>query len=237
MCPRRRIGAIGDAGTFSFQSSKNLTAGEGGIIVTNDPEVYARAWSLHNCGRVPDGRWYEHSILGWNMRMTELVGALLLSQMERLEDQMKTREENALYLDSELAKIEGIRPLARDPRITSHAYHLYIFRFDSKAFKGLPRAKFLGALGVEGIPCSPGYVPLYKEKLFYVEPDGCPMGCKYYGREMDYGKVCCPVAENACANESIWLGQAMLLGTREDMDDIVRAVRKIQENIGELVDD
>ncbi|MCL6519280.1 MAG: DegT/DnrJ/EryC1/StrS family aminotransferase [Armatimonadetes bacterium] len=231
----RRVGAIGDAGTFSFQASKNLTAGEGGIVITNDPVVYSAAWSLHNCGRVPEGKWYEHRILGWNMRMTEFQGAILLSQMERLEKQMKIREENALYLDSELSKIEGIRPLKRNQRVTAHAYHLYIFRYDSAGFGGVPRAKFLEALNAEGIPCSAGYVPLYKEQLFYVEPNGCPVGCAFYGREMDYSKVCCPIAENACANEAVWLTQNMLLGTKQDMDDIVGAIRKIKDNIGELI--
>ena len=231
----RRIGAIGDAGTFSFQSSKNLTAGEGGIVLTNDPEVHAQAWSLHNCGRVPEGQWYEHRILGWNMRITEFQGAILLAQMERLEEQIKTREENALYLDSLLSEIEGIRPLKRLPQVTTHAYHLYILRYDSKAFKGVPRAKFLKALNAEGIPCSNGYVPLYKEQLFYVETGGCPMGCAFYGREMDYSKVCCPVTENASANEAVWLYQSMLLGTKEDMEDIAGAISKVRENVDELL--
>lgn len=230
----QRVGAIGDAGTFSFQASKNLTAGEGGIVLTNNPEIYARAWSLHNCGRVPEGKWYEHRILGWNMRMTEFQGAILLSQMKRLESQMKIREENALYLDAELSKIEGIRPLKRDPRVTSHAYHLYIFRYSQTKFGGLPRSKFLDALNAEGIPCSAGYVPLYKEQLFYVEPGGCPLGCTFYGRETDYSKVCCPIAEHACANEAVWLTQNMLLGTRDDMDDIVNAIKKISMNVDEL---
>ena len=231
----RRVGAIGGAGTFSFQVSKNLSAGEGGIVVTNDSEIYSTAWSLHNCGRVPEGGWYEHRILGSNYRMTEFQAAVLLVQMERIEEQMKTREKNARYLDAQLPQIEGIRPLKRDPRVTSHAYHLYIFRYDSKAFKGIPKAKFAEAMKAEGIPCSPGYVPLYKEQLFYVEPDGCPVGCAFYGRKMDYSKVCCPVTEHSCANEAIWFFQAMLLGDRKDMDDIIRAIKKIQKNAGELM--
>jgi len=230
----RRVGAIGDVGTFSFQSSKNLTAGEGGYVVTNDPEVYSAAWSLHNCGRVPEGQWYEHHILGWNLRLTEFQGAVLLAQMDRLEEQMKTREENALYLDSLLSKIEGIRPLRRDPRVTAHAYHLYIFRYDPQGFKRLPREKFLKALNAEGIPCSAGYVPLYKEEAFYAEPGGCPLGCAFYGREMDYSKVSCPVTEHVCANEAVWLFQSQLLGPKEDMDDIAQAVRKVQANAGEM---
>jgi dTDP-4-amino-4,6-dideoxygalactose transaminase len=230
----RRVGAIGDAGTFSFQASKNLNAGEGGIIVTNDAEVYARAWSLHNCGRVPEGRWYEHRILGTNARMTEFQAAILLAQMERLEEQTRIRNENAEYLSQMLAEIEGIKPLKRDPRVTTHAYHLYIFRYDAKAFDGVPRQRFIEALNAEGIPCASGYVPLYKEQLFYVEPDGCPLECGFYGRKMDYSKVCCPITEHACANEAVWLFQNMLLGSKEDMEDIAQAIRKIKDNIHEL---
>lgn len=231
----RRVGAIGDAGTFSFQSSKNLTAGEGGIVVTNDPEVHARAWSLHNCGRIPEGEWYEHRTLGWNMRMTEFQGAILLTQMERLEEQMKTREENARYLDKLFSEIEGVTPQKHDPRVTTNAYHLYIVRYSADGLGGLPRAKFLEALTAEGIPCSSGYVPLYREHLFHVEPDGCPLGCRFYGRKMDYSKVSCPVAEHACANEALWIFQSVLLGTKDDMNDIAGAVSKVRENVDELL--
>lgn len=166
--------------------------------------------------------------------MTEFQGAILLTQMERLEDQIKTREEDALYLDRALAQIHGIRPMRRDPKVTTHAYHIYMFRYDSKAFAGAPKQKFIEALGAEGIPCSSGYVPLYREQMFYAEPGGCPLGCAFYGRQMDYSKVCCPVAENACANEVVWLGQNMLLGTKKDMDDIVFAIQKIQKHSAEL---
>jgi len=232
----KRIGALGDAGTFSFQSSKNLNSGEGGIVVTNDPKVYSAAWSIHNCGRVPEGRWYEHHVLGSNLRMTEFQGAILLAQMKRLEGQMKTREENALYLDSLLSGIDGIKPLKRDPRVTTHAYHLYVFRYYADAFNGVPREKFLQALNAEGIGCSAGYVPLYKERMFYFDPDGCPIGCSFAGRKMDYAKVCCPVAENACANEAVWLTQNQFLGTKSDMDDIAAAIAKIKANVGEIAE-
>ena len=103
----RRVGAIGDAGSFSFQSSKNLNAGEGGIILTDDREVAERAWSLANVGRIPDGAWYQHEGMGFNLRLTEFQGALLLSQLERLPEQFERRERNARFLD---------RGAVRDPR-------------------------------------------------------------------------------------------------------------------------
>ena len=91
----RRVGAIGDAGTFSFQSSKNLNAGEGGVVLSDDRAVAERAWSLANVGRIPDGAWYQHEAMGFNLRLTELQGALLLAQMERLPEQFERRERNA----------------------------------------------------------------------------------------------------------------------------------------------
>jgi dTDP-4-amino-4,6-dideoxygalactose transaminase len=231
----RKVGAIGDIGTFSFQSSKNLAAGEGGMVVTNNRELAEAAWSIHNCGRVPNGAWYEHRRLGANFRLTEFQAALLLSQMRFLKDHIKTREENGQYLDSKLNEIAGVNPMRRDPRVTTHAWHLYMFRFNSSEFEGLSREKFIEALNAEGVPCSSGYVPLYREGMFKVDLDSCPVGCSLYGRKMDYDKISLPVVENACTQEAVWLYQYMLLGDKQDMDEIAAAVSKIRENAKELI--
>ncbi|HEX2999439.1 MAG TPA: DegT/DnrJ/EryC1/StrS family aminotransferase [Armatimonadota bacterium] len=216
-----KVGSIGDMGTFSFQSSKNINAGEGGIIITNDEGYYERCWSVSNVGRVLNGAWYDHRLLGANYRMTEFQGALLRVQLTRLNDLAARRSENARFLSSELAKIPGIRPLTVDPRVTQHAYHLYIFRFDASHFGKMTRNEFVQALGAEGIPCSVGYGPLYQADLFRVEHT-------YASTQFDYKQVRCPVTERACAEEAVWIFQNMLLGTREDMQDIVDAVAKIQ---------
>jgi dTDP-4-amino-4,6-dideoxygalactose transaminase len=155
--------------------------------------------------------------------MTEWQAAMLLSQMRRLEEQTRRRNENALYLAGQLAEIPGIRPLKRDERVTCHAYHLFIFRYDGAAFGGLAREEFLKALRAEGVPCSPGYTPLYREAAFRPDPDTHP----FAGRR-DYASVRCPAAERASTEEAVWLTQSLLLASREDMDDIVAAVRKIQ---------
>lgn len=222
----RRVGALGDAGTFSFQASKNLNAGEGGIVLTDRPEVYDRAWSLIQVGRVREGGWYQHEILSGNYRMTEWQGALLLSQMRRLEEQTRCRNENALYLARGLEEIPGIRPLRRDERVTCHAYHLFIFRYDAAAFGGLPREEFLRALNAEGVPCASGYTPLYRSNAFRPDRATHP-----FASERDYAAERCPVAERVCGEEAVWLTQSMLLGSQSDMDDIVAAVRKIQEAV------
>ncbi|MDZ7722529.1 MAG: DegT/DnrJ/EryC1/StrS family aminotransferase [candidate division KSB1 bacterium] len=107
----RRLGAIGDAGCFSFQSSKNINAGEGGIILTNDDTVAKFARSHSNCGRSEDGLWYEHFYFGGNTRITEFQSAVLLAQLDRYEELMNIRQENMRYLNTNLKEIDGFTRL------------------------------------------------------------------------------------------------------------------------------
>lgn len=229
----KKVGGLGDVAAFSFQASKNLTAGEGGIVTTNNDEIADNAWSIHNVGRVKGGAWYDHPVMGSNYRMTEFQASILLTQMPRLQEQTARRNANALYLTERLRAIDGIRPLLRDKRVTSHAYHLYIFRYDEDVV-GVPRGKFLEALNAEGIPCSSGYEPLYRSGMFAVDPTSCPVGCPYYGREVDYASMRLPNVERACDRESVWLFQSMFTGDETDMDDIATAVGKVVSNASEL---
>ncbi|MDD3925856.1 MAG: DegT/DnrJ/EryC1/StrS family aminotransferase, partial [bacterium] len=192
-------GAIGDCGVFSFQMSKNITSGEGGILLTDNEAIADRARSYTNCGRVKGGEWYEHYLLGSNSRLTELQAAILLGQLERLEEQTLKREKNAAYLSELLKDMPGISLMRRDPRVSRRSYHMYIFRFLSEQWLGVNRDRFLEALRAEGIPSSAGYnIPLYKNPLFQQKGEGprhCPISCPYYGRDMDYSRVTCPNAE------------------------------------------
>jgi len=223
----RRVGAIGDLGTFSFQASKNLNAGEGGFVVSDDDELHLRAWSIHNCGRAPGGEWYEHPLVGGNYRLTEMQAALALSQMQRLEEQTKTRTRNAALLTEQLSEIEGITPLAVDDRVTCHAYHLYVLRFDSDALGGASREQFLKTLAAEGIPCAAGYKPLYREPAFQARFSEFPLSSPAFGGRPDYSNVHCPVTERICADEAVWLTQNLLLGTDSDISQIAEAIAKI----------
>ncbi|MGC8669019.1 MAG: DegT/DnrJ/EryC1/StrS family aminotransferase [Chthonomonadales bacterium] len=222
----RRVGALGDCGTFSFQASKNLNCGEGGIILTNDEEIADRIWSVHNVGRTRTGGWYEHQVLGGNFRMTEWQAAILLEQLKRVPEQMDRRSANAGYLAKLLAAIPGITPPSPDPRVTRHAYHLFILRYDAAAFGGRPRDAFLKALNAEGIPASAGYVPLYKEVIFQRKSRGHGAWCRS-GRPIAYSEVNCPVCEQAC-QDTVWIFQSLLLAEQQDMDDIAQAIAKIQ---------
>lgn len=226
----KKVGSIGDMGSFSFQSSKNLCAGEGGIITTNNQDFGDKCWSYHNCGRVKSGGWYDHRVLGSNFRMTGWQAAILLAQMERLDEQTEIRNRNGVYLSEKLAEIEGIRPNKRDERVTKHAYHLYVFGYEADKFGGKPRSSFLQALSAEGIPCSSGYNPLYKHELFKASIQRNPEvhGCD--PDKADYSKIHLPVTERICDEEAVWFTQNMLLGPQEDMDDIVEAIEKVKEN-------
>ena len=221
----QKLGSIGDVGSFSFQSSKNLTAGEGGIVITNNDELYAMMRSLRNVGRVEGGQWYDHYNPGCNYRITQMQAVLLSCQLKRLAEQTSRSNENGLFLDQLLSDIKGITPLRRDATITKHSYHIYIFKYDASEFGGLSKEKFADMLAAEGVPCFKGYPhPLYKQPLFqnknfmcYAIPD-----------DVDYTTIHCQVAELACATEAVWILQHAMLGEREDMIAFAEAVRKIQ---------
>lgn len=220
------VGSLGRAGSFSFQSSKNLTCGEGGAIVTSD-EAFAEACrSLHNCGRVPGGSWYEHHRLGGNYRLGEFQGAVLNAQLDRFASQLDLRERNGRHLARQLGGIPGLHPQVRPVSCTRHGYHLFLFRIEAEAF-GAPRAAVLAALQAEGIPASRGYaLPLYRQPLFLNKSFG-PCLAPARIERLDYGRVHCPNAEILCAEQAAWLEQSVLLGTQSDLDDIVGAFEKV----------
>ncbi|MFB3814521.1 MAG: DegT/DnrJ/EryC1/StrS family aminotransferase [Terriglobales bacterium] len=237
----RKLGALGDGGTFSFQASKNMTAGEGGIILTNSRELAVMCESYLWAGRQQGHPWYEHHRLGWNYRLTEFQAAILLQQLKRLDYQNTRRMENAAYLSKRLAAVDGIRPLKWDPRATRQSFHIYMFRYSPEAFGGLPKSEFVKALAAEGVPCIGGYShalyknPMFRNKDFY--PRGCPITCGHYSRDIDYAafEQLCPVTERACRSEAVWLEHRLLLGSTQDMDDIVDAVEKVRSNAARLL--
>lgn len=226
----RKLGAVGDVGGVSFQSSKHITCGEGGIILTNDKEIAAKAYSYHHIGRIPGRPFYEHHYCGWNFRMNEVSAAMLLCQLERLDEQTQTRHENGLYLDEKLKDIDGLDPLRRDPFMTRISRHAFAVHYDEQIV-GVPREKFAEALSAEGIPNGSGYPhPLYRNPLFAQKRFGRITEILDYP---DYGDMYLENSERLC-NELIWLPQQLLLAGREDMDDIVEAFHKVADNLAEL---
>jgi dTDP-4-amino-4,6-dideoxygalactose transaminase len=224
----RPAGSIGHMASFSFQSSKNLTAGEGGIITTNDDALAEACRSIQNCGRVPDGVWYEHHVISGNYRLGEFQGAVLNAQLDRLDEQTRTRDANGRHLAERIAALPGLYPQARPVDCTRHSYHLFMLRLDESVF-GAPRAAVLKALAAEGIPCSGGYgfslphQPLFRNKAFGPYLAGA-------SARLDYREARCPASDLICREQCIWLEQHLLLGLGADIEDIARAFEKVYEH-------
>jgi len=218
-------GALGDAGVFSFQVSKNINSAEGGIILTDDEQLAQRCTSLIHCGRVAGGAWYQHERLGSNLRLTEFQAAILLAQLTRLERQTLRRQANAAILDEHLSQIPGLKVVPNDPRMDRRSYHLYVFRIESRRF-GLSRDELVKALVGEGIPVSPGYPsPLYRLGLFESVGRRSPRLEPFAAAEADYANTSCPVCEQVC-QDAIFLPHTALLAPARRMMQIVRAVRR-----------
>ncbi|MBZ5543252.1 MAG: DegT/DnrJ/EryC1/StrS family aminotransferase [Acidobacteriia bacterium] len=231
----RKLSTLGELGCFSFQASKNLNSGEGGAILTNDENLYRACESFHTNGRGDASYDFHYVRNGCNHRMTEFQAALLLAQMDRLEEQSRRREENARYLTQLLREIPGIAPARAYEGCTRNAYHLYMFRYDKGHFADLPRARFLEALKAEGIPCSGGYAPLNKEPFVKNTLDSRAYRAIYSPPEVAAyeARNHCPENDRLC-EEAVWFFQTMLLGPRGDMDQIAAAIRKIHRQGGQL---
>jgi perosamine synthetase len=242
----RKSGTLGDLGCFSFQASKNLNSGEGGVITTDSPDLAALCVSFHNAGRpyratddgdlvTGDAVGFSYARNGDNRRLTEFQGAMLLEQLSRLEEQTRRREENAKYLTSQLKEVPGIAPAEEYEGCTLNGYHLYMFRYDPEGFAGLPRSRFLEALEAEGVPCGGGYDPLNREPFLKhtMESRGFQ---RIYGerriREWNERNQC-PENDRLC-REAVWFFQTQLLADRGDMDEIAAAVRKVRKHASEL---
>ncbi len=235
----RQVGTWGLAGCFSFQASKNLNSGEGGAVLTNDPEFAAMCYNFHHQGRgrpVSGANFSYSGTRGSNLRLSEFQASLLGAQMTRVIAQTNRRTENAKYLTQLLNEIPGITPAKLYDGVTRSAYHLYLFRYDPARFAGLDRGKFMAAMDQEGVPCSGGYGVLNKDA--YVT--GLAKNrhfLKLYGEQrmkqwLEQNRHC-PQNERLCG-EAVWFTQNLLLGPREDMEQIAAAVRKIQKHASEL---
>ena len=215
----RKVGPLGDVGAYSFQSSKNLTAGEGGCLVTNHAHIYERACAFKDVGRRPGGERWEYPRHGWNYRTSEYIACILLARLRSLQHQTEIRNRNGAHLTRELLRVGGVIPPTARNWVTQHGYHLYMTRYDPEQFGGRSRDEFVRALIAEGIDCTPGYQrPLTDEGALKSVSEAYPDLVR---------RLPCPHAEFVCRH-SVWFYQSMLLGTREDMDDIVEAVNKIK---------
>jgi L-glutamine:2-deoxy-scyllo-inosose/3-amino-2,3-dideoxy-scyllo-inosose aminotransferase len=241
----KKAGSIGDIGSFSYQLSKHLTAGEGGSVTTNSFELYERLDALRNCGRRPEpptlggadkgeGQYFDagNFLQSGNYRITEFQAAILLEGLKRLPEQNKVRDENGIYLNSLLAEIPGVMPMKRDSRETKEAYFNFSFRYNQAEFKGLPVAKFRAALTAElGIDVAASYIPLNKCSLYapLTKPSRHKLNEEYWAA-IDPARFELPVCDKIYFDGSACIHHKILMGTKADMDLIAAAIRKVYDN-------
>ena len=237
----KKVGTIGDAGCFSFQNSKHLPIGEGGAIVSDDEDFIDRCYSFHNFGHphgsVVGGTSPGSVMIGTKLRLTEYQAAIGLAQLKRLQSQTELRWENAQYLNSLMKELAGIKNYRLYPEVTKAAHHLFAFRYVSDEFKELPREKFLEALRAEGIPCSPGYSPLNKMACIEYAFNNRHFKKFYESNRINYENYMennqCPLNDQLC-QDAVWLPQTVLLGDREDMNQIAAAISKIHTHADKI---
>ena len=233
------LGTIGDVGAFSLGSAKNLTGGEGGIVLTDDEDIYWNSVDYHDlwAGSIRE-RLGIFRYLSWNYRLSEMQGALLNANLDLLEGQAAHRSSNGEYLNELLHRSDGVVPLRHDAYVTRNAFHIYTFRYQKEEFDGLPREQFAEALRAEGVPASVGYKRDCREQPLFLEPEVDLAGVwpRDGAVDVDYAAMSCPNSERLCREETIWIGQSALLAERSAMEDIAEAIEKVLVNRAELLE-
>lgn len=243
----KKAGSIGHIGSFSFQLSKLITAGEGGALTTSNPALWEKLDALRNCGRRPEdnadvdkgtGLYGDEGnfIQSGNYRITDFQAAVLVEQLKRLPRQNQTRDDNAIYFNSQLAELPGVLPMRRDARETAEAYFNFAFRYDSEEFKGLPVRTFREALGAElGCTVEPCYEPLNACPLYtpHTKPSRHKLTDEYF-RQIDPKRFALPVCTRAYERESVCFHHNVLMSSHADMDMILQAIRKVYDHADEL---
>jgi len=239
----RGAGTIGHFGSFSLQSSKILTTGEGGVLLCRTPELAARAASIIDCGRphslTPPHHETEASdvngsglTMGVNYRLSELHAALGNVALERFPEQAKQREELLAFLEDGLREIPGVRLLKRDPRHTVRSFYRYIFAIQPQIF-GAEHDVVCAALEAEGIPCWVGYEAMHRYTLFRPHLSRLPVPAAFLER-FRFDTLSFPEAERACEREAVWLDECIFRAGRQGVEDAVSAIRKVQAHAEEL---
>ncbi|MEN6303432.1 MAG: DegT/DnrJ/EryC1/StrS family aminotransferase, partial [Armatimonadia bacterium] len=228
-------GAIGDAGSYSFQQSKVLTSGEGGAITCNDDEVFQTAFALKQVGwsAPPDmapARRYGH-----NYRITEMQCVLLRGGLTRLTEQTLKRDENAQWFAGELARIGGpLRAARRDERVTRQAYYAMTLHFDAAQAQGVTRSQYVQALAAEGLGLGEVYDPVYRNPLLNLYDSTSPIPYRE-NVPQDYANLRLPVCEQVKTETGLVMMHQHLLGEAEYMKQLLAAVEKVNANLTNIV--
>jgi dTDP-4-amino-4,6-dideoxygalactose transaminase len=225
-------GCIGDFGSFSHQSSKIMTAGEGGSLLTNDDRLARLAHSIIDCGRPKDDAESEYTF-GANYRLGELPAALLTVAMRRFPAQQERRAELGAYFEELAAGVAGVRVMPHDPRITRWSFYRYILAIDPDAFAGRTHDVVCDALEAEGVGAWTGYEPMSNYDLFQPSLSRLPVALEHADR-LDPSTMSFPVAEAAGLRESVYIDENVFRSDRAGVEQAIEALAKIQRHADEL---
>jgi dTDP-4-amino-4,6-dideoxygalactose transaminase len=225
-------GSFGEFGSFSHQSSKILTSGEGGSLLTNDAGLAQRAHSIIDCGRAkdPDEKAYT---FGANYRLSDLNAALLVVAMQRFPAQQAERAVTGKAFEREVAAVPGVRVMPHDERVTRWSFYNYILAIDPEMFAGATNEVVCAAMEAEGIPAEVQYPSMNRYELFQPSLSRLPVAVEFADR-LDMQAMSFPVAEAAGQRESVYFMENVFRDGDRGIDDAVEALAKIQRHAGEL---
>lgn len=221
----KKPGELSDIATFSFQNGKIMTCGEGGAVVTNNKELYDKMFLIHGVGRPKNDRVYAHLELGSNYRMNEFQAAILIAQLERLNELNGVRKINSELLDKLLKDIPGIKSQTENSKITLNTHYMYMFYYNSEYFGGMNRQEFVDSLIEEGIPAFIAY-PVVSNTEFFRNNNFRG----HIQNESNYRNFNLTNAKKI-EDEVIWLPHYTLLGDEQDIQEIAGAIKKIQDAV------
>lgn len=153
----KKVGTQGDYGVFAFYPNKQITTGEGGMIVTDDREAAQFIRALRNQGRAPGDTWLQHTHLGYNYRLDEMSAALGVTQLRRIEELLNKRQQVADWYKDRLIEIAGVEAPVVVDSTTRASWFVYVIRLDP----GLDRDAVAGRLDERGIPVRPYFLPIH----------------------------------------------------------------------------
>ncbi len=154
---RNPAGMLGDFGVFAFYPNKQMTTGEGGLVVTNNDEDADYMRAMRNQGRAPGDTWLTHTHLGFNYRLDEMSAALGAVQMSRLDEMLEKRTQVANWYESRLQDVEGVETQFIEKSTTKMSWFVYVVRFD----KSINRDELAQTLIAKGIPVRPYFAPIH----------------------------------------------------------------------------
>lgn len=153
----RKAGRLGDYGVYAFYPNKQITTGEGGVVVTDDGRAANFMRALRNQGRAPGDTWLQHTHLGYNYRLDEMSAALGVAQMGRVEELLARREQVAKWYDQRLDEIPGVERYAVEATTTRMSWFVYVVKFAP----GVDRDRAAKDLEEQGIPVRPYFAPIH----------------------------------------------------------------------------